>query len=162
MPNIVKGHYLQHRCFPALLHNSQWFNIKAAMAHHPIIWKELDELLAKATIKLSIGGPSFYSNILVVPMHTSGLQFILNLQWFNLCMHILLRYILSNLINTTSMLPLVTSKKLIYIFLLLSITVAFGILFGNTNLTSGRFCYMDCLQSLQFSLHLLNPYCSLA
>ena len=37
MFNMVKGHYLQLRCQPTLFHNIKWFNIKAAMSHHPII-----------------------------------------------------------------------------------------------------------------------------
>ena len=38
----------------------------------------------------------------------------------------------------------------------------FYIVFGNTNLISGRFCHLGCPQSLGFSLQLLNPYCSFA
>ena len=35
-------------------------------------------------------------------------------------------------------------------------------LFGNTNLISGRFCILDCLLPLCFSLLPLNLYCSFA
>ena len=34
-----------------LFYNFKWFNIKAAMAHHPITKKEVDELLAKGAIE---------------------------------------------------------------------------------------------------------------
>ena len=42
-------------------------------AHHPVIQKEVDELLAKGAIEPSSGGAGFYSNIFVVPKHTGGL-----------------------------------------------------------------------------------------
>ena len=42
--NMVKGHHLQLRCCSPLLHNFRWFNIKAALSHHSIIQKDLDEL----------------------------------------------------------------------------------------------------------------------
>ena len=47
MHNMVKGHCLWLRCCPLLFHDFSWFNIKAAMAHHPIIQKEVDDMLAK-------------------------------------------------------------------------------------------------------------------
>ena len=57
---MVKGQHLQLRCFPPLLYNFKQFNIKAAMAHHPIIKKEVDNLLAMGAIEYSTGGDGFY------------------------------------------------------------------------------------------------------
>ena len=59
-----------------------------AAAHHPVIQKEVDELLAKGAIEPSSGGAGFYSNVFVVPKHTGGLQPILNLKCFNHYMHL--------------------------------------------------------------------------
>ena len=66
----------------------QHFNVKAAAAHHPIIQKEVDELLAKGAIEPSSGGVGFYSSMFVVPKHTGGLCPILSLKHFNCYMHI--------------------------------------------------------------------------
>ena len=44
-----------------------------AVAHHPLIQKEVDELLAKGAIEPSLGGDGFYSRMFVVPKHTGGL-----------------------------------------------------------------------------------------
>ena len=64
------------------------FNVKAAAAHHPVIQKEVDELLAKGAIEPSSGGAGFYSSVFVVPKCTRGLRPILNLKHFNCFMHI--------------------------------------------------------------------------
>ena len=48
------------------------------MAHHPIIQKEVDEILAKDVTEPCTGSASFYSNVFVVPKCTDGLQAILN------------------------------------------------------------------------------------
>ena len=69
---MVWGHHLQLRSHPPLFHNFQQFNVKAAAVHHPIIQKEVDELLAKGVIEPS-SGAGFYSNMFVVPKHTWGL-----------------------------------------------------------------------------------------
>ena len=66
-----------------LFHNFRWFNKKAALAHHPIIQKEVDELLAKGATESSIGGVGFYLNVFVVTKHTGGLWSIFNLNQFN-------------------------------------------------------------------------------
>ena len=42
MPNNIKGHHLQLRCHPPSFHNFTFFNIKASMAHYPLIEKEVD------------------------------------------------------------------------------------------------------------------------
>ena len=70
---------------PPLFHNFQHINVNAAAAHHPVIQKEVDELLAKGAIEPSSGGASFYSSVFVVPKHTGCLRPILNLKHF---MHI--------------------------------------------------------------------------
>ena len=76
------------RSCPPLFCNFQLFNVKAAAAHHPIIQKEVDELLAKGAIELSSGDACFYSSVFLVPRHTGGLQPILNLKQFNFYLHI--------------------------------------------------------------------------
>ena len=48
--NIIWGHHLQLRSCPPLFCNFQQFNVKVAAAYHPIILKEVDELLAKGAI----------------------------------------------------------------------------------------------------------------
>ena len=86
--NMVWGHHLQLRSHPPLFHDFCCFNVKVAAAHHPVIQKEVDELLAKETIEPSLDGAGFYSSMFVVPKHTGGLQPILNLKCFNHYMHI--------------------------------------------------------------------------
>ena len=86
--NMVWGHHLQLRSHPALFHDFQHFNVKVAAAHHPVIQKEVDELLAKGAIEPSLGGAGFYSSMSVVPKRTVGLRPILNLKCFNGFMHI--------------------------------------------------------------------------
>ena len=54
--------------------------MKAAAAHHPIIQKEVDELLPKGAIELSSGGAGFYPSVFVAPKCTGGLQPILYLK----------------------------------------------------------------------------------
>ena len=65
--NMVCGHHLQLRSHPPLFCDFWHFNVKAAAAHHPVIQKEVDELLAKGAIEPSSGGAAFYSRIFVVP-----------------------------------------------------------------------------------------------
>ena len=86
--NMVQGHHLQLRSRPPLFRNFQHFNVKVPAAHHPVIQKEVDELLAKGAIEPSSGGASFYSSVFVVPKRTGGLRPILNLKHFNCYMHI--------------------------------------------------------------------------
>ena len=75
--NIVKGHYLQLKCHHSLsiIINC---NIDAFAAHHPLIRKEVDNLLAKDTTKPSTGGAGFYSNVFVVPKCTGSSHHMLN------------------------------------------------------------------------------------
>ena len=85
---MVWCHHLQLRSHPPLFCDFWHFNVKAAAAHHPVIQKEVDELLAKGAIEPSSGGAGFYSSMFVVPKHTGGLCPILNLKHFNCYMHI--------------------------------------------------------------------------
>ena len=85
---MVHGHHLELRSYPPLFHNSQHFEVKVAVAHHPIIQKEVDELLSKGAVEPSSGGAGFYSSVFVVPTDTGGLRPIFNLKWFNHYMHI--------------------------------------------------------------------------
>ena len=71
--NMVGGHHLQLRSHPPLFHDFQHFNIRATAAHHPVIQKEVDELLAKGAKEPSSSGTGFYSGMFVVPKHIGGL-----------------------------------------------------------------------------------------
>ena len=86
--NMVQDYHLQLWSHPPLFCNFQQFNVKVATTHHPIIQKEVDELLAKGVIEPSSGGAGFYSSVFVVPKHAGGLQPILNLKHFNHYMHV--------------------------------------------------------------------------
>ena len=86
--NMVQGHHFQLRSHPPLFHDFWHFNVNAAAAHHPVIQKEVDELLAKGAIEPSSGGAGVYSSVFVVPKCTGGLCPILNLKHFNHFMHI--------------------------------------------------------------------------
>ena len=86
--NMVWGHHLQLRSCPPLFRVFRHFNVKTAAAHHPIIQKEVDELLAEGAIEPSSGGAGFYSSMFVVSKHTGGVCPILNLKCFNCFMHI--------------------------------------------------------------------------
>ena len=86
--NMVLDDHLKLQFHPPLFHNFQQFNVKVATTHHPIIQKEVDELLAKGVIEPSSGGAGFYSSVLVVCKHTGGLQPILTLKHFNYYMHV--------------------------------------------------------------------------
>ena len=86
--NMVWGHHLQLRFHPPLFCDFPHSNVKAAAVHHPVIQKEVDELLAKGAIEPSSGGTGFYCSVFVVPKCTGGLRPILNLKCFNHYMHI--------------------------------------------------------------------------
>ena len=86
--NMVWDHHLQLRAQSFLFHNFWQFSVKAAAAHHPIIQKEVDELLSKGAIEPSSSGAGFYSSMFVVPKHTGGLWPILNLKQFSHYLHI--------------------------------------------------------------------------
>ena len=86
--NMFWGHHLQLRYHPSLFCNFQQFNVKVAVAHHPIIQKEVDGLLAKGAVEPSCIGAGFYSSIFVVPECTGDLQPILNLKHLNHYLHI--------------------------------------------------------------------------
>ena len=86
--NMVWGHHLQLRSHPPLFHDFQHFNVKAAAAHHPVIQKEVDELLAKRAIEPSSCGAGFHSSVFLEPKCTGGLCPILNLKHFNHFMYI--------------------------------------------------------------------------
>ena len=57
--NMVLGHHLLHRSCPPLFCDFRHFNVKAAAAHHPVIQKEVDEILAKGAIEPSSGDAGF-------------------------------------------------------------------------------------------------------
>ena len=86
--NKVQGHHLQLRYHLPLFFNFLHFSVKMAVAHHPIIQKELDELLVKGMIEPSSGVAGFYSSMFVVPKHISGLWPMHNLKHFNHYLHI--------------------------------------------------------------------------
>ena len=70
--NMVWSHHLQLQSCPPLFRDFQHFNVRVAAAHHPVIQKEVDELLAKGAIEPSSGGAGFYCSMFVVPKHCEG------------------------------------------------------------------------------------------
>ena len=113
----------------AIIHYSviiKWFNIQVATAHHPVIQKELDEILAQWTIEPLTVGADIYSNVFVVSKHTGSLQSIFNLKQFNHYIHIPTFKMptvskVCHLFSKMIMLFIFTSKIFICKFLLLSI-----------------------------------------
>ena len=136
-------------------------------AHHPVIQKEVDELLAKGAIEPSSGGAGFYSGVFVVATHTGGLHPILNLKGFNRYMNIpsfkmpTLKTVWQ-LIQQGHYAFSIIFRMLIYMFPLLSIITGFYILFGVMCLISGGFYLLDLPQPLGFSHPSLNLFCSFA
>ena len=61
-----------------MFHNFHQFNIKVAATHHPVIQKEVLELLGKGAIEPSSGGAGFYSSVFMLPKHLGGLHPILS------------------------------------------------------------------------------------
>ena len=61
--------------------------MKATMAHHPVILKEVQELLAKGPIEALTVGSGFSSNVFVVPKCSDGLWPILSLKQFKCYMY---------------------------------------------------------------------------
>ena len=70
---MVWSHCLQLRSCPPLFCDFWQLNVKVAAAHHPVIQREVDGLLAKEAIEPSSGGAGFYSSVFVVPKQTGGL-----------------------------------------------------------------------------------------
>ena len=70
---MIWGHHIQLRSHPPLFCDFWCFNVKVASAHHHVIQKEVDELLAKGAVEASMGGAGFYSSMFVVPNCTGGL-----------------------------------------------------------------------------------------
>ena len=133
--NMVHGHHLQLRSCPPLFHNFWLFNVKTTVADHPIIQKEVDELLARGAIEPSSVGAGFYSSVFVVPKCTGGLWPILNLKWFNHYLHTpsfkmpTIRHIWK-LIQHGDYAFSIDLRMLIYTLLLLSIIIFYD-LFGT-------------------------------
>ena len=48
--NMVWCHHLQLRSHPPLFRDFQQFNVKAVAAHHPVIEREVDELLLRVQL----------------------------------------------------------------------------------------------------------------
>ena len=108
--------------------NFRWFSIKAALAHHPNI-QEVDKMLVKGAIEPSTGNAGFilmsllFLCIWVAYDPNSTLSSSITLGTYQL-----LRCPISDrygnlFFNRVTMLFLLISRMLIYIFLLLSITV---------------------------------------
>ena len=106
--NMVKGQCLQLRHHSLLFCNFEWFNIKAATLHHPIIWKEVDEQLAKDANEPLTGDVVFYSNILLF-LNTLVIHdpYSVLSSLITICTYLLLRFLLSyryaNLLNKVIM-----------------------------------------------------------
>ena len=73
MLNDIEDHHLQLRYHPLLFCNFKCFNIKAGTAHHPLIQKEVDELLVRGIIETLTCGTGFYSNVFLAPKHAGVL-----------------------------------------------------------------------------------------
>ena len=166
MLNIVWGHNPQLRYHSPLFHKFQQYNVKAAVAHHTIIQKEVDELLAKGAIEPSFGGVGFFSSVFVVPKHTYGLQPILNIKCFKRYLHIpSFKMLTIRCVAAYSAWYYAFSidyRMLISIFLSLSIIISSNDLLGTICLISGRFYHLGWPQPLRFSLPSLNLFCSIA
>ena len=152
---------------PSLFHNFQQFSVKVAAAHHPIIQKEVDELLSKGAVEPSSGGGGFYSSVFVVPKLTGGLWPILNFKWFNCYLH--KPYFKMPTVKHVWQLPqhddYALSIDLQDAYLHIHIVKHhhhFYYLFGTTYLISGRFYLLGCPQPLGFSQPSLNLFCSFA
>ena len=164
---MVWGHHLQLRCCPSLFLDFWRFNVKAVAAHHPVIQREVDELLAKGVIEIFSGHAGFYSSMFVVPKCIWGLWPVLNLKHFIIiCRYLLLRCQLLNMHGSLSsavimLFPLIY-RMLVYIFLLLSIIVISCVLFGIMCLISGSFYLLGLPQPLGFLLPSPNLFCSFA
>ena len=165
--NMVQGHHLQLRSCPPMFCYFQQFNVKVAATHHPIIQREVDELLSKGGIEPSSGGAGFYSSVFVVPRQTGGLWPTLNGKWFNHYLHIPYFKMptfkhLQQLIQWGDYAFSIYLRMLIYIFLWLSIIIIFYALFGTICHISGRFYLLGWPQSLEFSQPSLKLSCSFA
>ena len=118
---MVKGHHLQLRCHPHLFHNFKQFNIKAATAHHPVIQKEVDELLDKSAIEPSTSSSCLFTQQYLLFLSALVLCFMAHMQILSdlitLCTCLLIRCLLldrySNLLNKVMMLFLLISRMLI-------------------------------------------------
>ena len=148
--NMVQGLYLQLRSHPPLFCNFGQFNVKSAAARHPIIQKEVDELLAMGVLEPSSGVAGFYSSLFVVPKHTSGLLKMPTIR------HVW------QLFSMVIMLSPLISRMLIYIFLLLSIIIFFYTLLAQYTISVGSFTFWVWPQPLGFSWLSLNLSCSFA
>ena len=110
------------------------------MPHPSLIQEEVDEVLAKGAIEPSTDVAGFrqpylfFLRTLVVYDPYSVLHDLNTLWTYLLC---LLSDRYGNLFNKLIMLFVLVTRMLIYIFLLLSITIIFYGLFGNTNLFIG-------------------------
>ena len=66
------------------------FNTKAALVHHSIIQKKMDDMFIDGAFEPSTCGAAFYTNLLVVPKHTGRLWLILNVNdLITICPHLL-------------------------------------------------------------------------
>ena len=145
---MVKLHHLQLRvCYP-LFYNFHQFQVEAAWGHHPVIQKEVQQLVAKGSIEPStvvlVSIP-----VCVIPKHLGGLHPILSVKWFNCYMHITSFRMptikqVQQLIQQGDYASSIGLKDA-YLFLLSSIIVIFCDLFGKINLISGTFCHLGLL-----------------
>ena len=91
------------------------------------------------------------------------IQFFILCNLITTCTHLLGCLLLnrySSLFNRVITLSTLILRMLTYMFQLPSIIIVCCNLLGRINLISGRFCHLDLLQPLGFSLPSLNPYCS--
>ena len=147
--NMVQGHHLQLGSCPPLFCNFWQFSVKAAAAHHPIIQKEVDELLAKGVIEPSSGDAGFCSVcLLFLSILVASCPFLTLSSVITTCIYLLLRCLLSDMSNSlfsmVIMLSPLISRMLIYIFLLLSIIVIFTICLAQYTIQVESFTFWAC------------------
>ena len=93
---MVKGHHVQLSSSHLLFYNFKWFYIKAAIAHHSVFQKELNELLAKDVIGSLMGFVFFllktYLWFLSIPVVYNLYSILSDL--ITTCIYLLLRHLL--------------------------------------------------------------------
>ena len=164
---MVHDHHLQLGSHPPLFHNFWHFNVKVAAAHHPVIQKEVDELLAEGVIEPSfVGGVSvpvcllFLNILLALDPYLSLRSLVI------IFIYLLLGCLLSDMSGSLLSMVIVfsqwNSRMFVCIFLLLSIIVILTFFFWCNTPYQWKVLPFGWLQSLGFSQPSLNLSCSFA
>ena len=127
---MVKSHCLQLRAWPSFFCNFHQFNFRAALVHHPVNQKEVQELLANRAIEPLTGGVGLNSSVFVASKHLAGfILFSVSSDLIAACTYLLLGYLLliryGNVFNRVIILSPLILRILTYTFLLSSIIIIF-------------------------------------